>query len=170
MTFSVIIPTKGRPTLADTLASVTPQLEHGDELLLYRLDCHWGAEARNQLIPRAAGTHLLFIDDDDAYTPGALAVIRAAVGAEPDRVHIFRMQYPDGRKLWETQTVNHGNIGTPMVVVPNQPGKVGTFDDSYAHDHNFVAETLNLRGDTPVFHDDVVALVRPSLGVHGATA
>jgi glycosyltransferase involved in cell wall biosynthesis len=33
-TLTVITPTKGRPSLSATIASVTPQLEHGDELIV----------------------------------------------------------------------------------------------------------------------------------------
>src|SRR5262245_34950248 len=110
-TFSVIVPTCGRPSLAATLESLAGQLERGDEVLLiadgaqpeaerlwhraglpgrYRETAptaDWGASQRNLGLDLARGTYLLFMDDDDAYLPGALAVMRRAVEAAPDRPH-----------------------------------------------------------------------------------
>jgi glycosyltransferase involved in cell wall biosynthesis len=163
VTFTIVIPTKGRDTLARTLASVAPQLEHGDEVIVERLDCSFGNDARERAMLKAEGSHLLFIDDDDVYTDGALAVIRDAVGREPDRVHVFQMRYSDGRLLWDTPSVYCGNVGSPMFCVPNQPGRLGSWGDTYEGDFNFLHTTLQLRGDLPVFHQHVVALIRPGL-------
>ena len=53
-----MIATSGRPTLTTTLAALTPQLQSGDEILVERLDCPWGHQARNNAIPRCAGKPL----------------------------------------------------------------------------------------------------------------
>jgi glycosyltransferase involved in cell wall biosynthesis len=166
VTFSVIVPTMGRDTLTRTLASVAPQLEHGDELLVGRLDCTYGNQARDNAMAKATGTHLLFLDDDDAYTPDALATMRQAIAVMPDRVHIFRMRYDHGLVLWYAPALASGNIGTPMVAIPNQPGRLGVWaaHSHYESDFAFIHDTVRLRDDEPVFHEDIVALVRPTAG------
>ena len=104
----------------------------------------------------------MFLDDDDAYVPGALEIVRAALEQEPDRVHVFRMRYPDGREIWTSPTVACGNISTIMLVVPNTPGKLGSWGTSYEGDFQFLSETLALRAEEPIFHEDVIGLVRPA--------
>lgn len=163
VSFTIIIPTAGRATLTRTIGSVTPQLEPGDELLILRRDCEYGNESRDDAMRRAAGTHLLFIDDDDEHTPDALEVIRGRVQPDPDRVHVFKMRFRDGLILWTDEEMRAGNVGTPMVCVPNQPGRLGVWANADGHlsDFGFLAATMRLRGDQAVFHDELVALVRP---------
>lgn len=164
VTFSIIVPTSGRPTLARTLASVTPQLEAGDELLVLRRDCEYGNAARDEAMGRAAGTHLLFMDDDDVYTDGAIATIRAAVSTDPNTIHVFRMRNSDGQLLWADPSFRMCNVGTPMVAVPNVPGKLGRWDNGggAVSDFAFMTQTLAAMRANPVFHTPVVALVRPT--------
>lgn len=160
-TFSIIVATSGRPTLTRTLASLAPQLEHGDELLVIRNnEAPWGHATRDEAITRANGSHLWFMDDDDIATDDALSVIRSEVAAEPDSVHVFRMQQ-NQLLLWKDPVVRVGNVGTPMMVVPNVPGKIGGWGTRYEADGDFLLETLSLRGDTAVFHEHIVALIRP---------
>lgn len=160
-TFSIIIPTKGRETLARTLASVCHQLAHGDEILVMRLDCEWGNKARDMMVEKASGTHLMFIDDDDAYLEGALQTVRERISEEPDRVHFFQMRYKDGKVLWGHPSLVESNVGTPMIVVPN--GVVGLWENKggTASDFHFMVDTMSRRGDEPVWHEDVIAVIRP---------
>jgi glycosyltransferase involved in cell wall biosynthesis len=44
------------------------------------------AVARNRALPMARGRHVMFLDDDDLLTPGALAVLSAALDANPQAV------------------------------------------------------------------------------------
>jgi hypothetical protein len=111
-------------------------------------------------MPRAEGDALLFIDDDDTYVPGAFEIVHAAVIQAPDHVHMFRMRYADGQELWRTEMVECGNVSTQMIVVPNQPGQVGYWGDRYQGDFDFIESTCRRQGD-PVWHRDVIALVRP---------
>ena len=160
VTFSVIVPTKGRETLTRTLASVAPQLENGDELLVMRLDCVWGNEARDLMMAKATGSHLLFMDDDDVYAPGALAIVRSAVAQAPDRFHVFRMRHGDG-VTWASETFAACNIGTPMACFRNGPTARWADDDSPTSDFEFFRQTLVMVGGEPIFHEDVIAVVRP---------
>jgi len=166
-TFSIIIPTAGRPTLAATLASVTPQLEAGDEILVIRSDdADWGARARNSAVDRARGTHLLFMDDDDEYAPEALRAMRDFAADHPERIGIFRMRWEFwhlgtyGRVLWDTPELRVNNVSTQMFLVPNLPGKVASWDSQYGHDYRFILDTVALQGD-PLFRDTLVARIRP---------
>ncbi len=160
-TFSIIVATCGRPTLTRTLESLAPQLEHGDEILVIRNDdAPWGHATRDEAMGRAKGSHLWFMDDDDMAADFALTEIRLTVAEQPDAVHVFRMKHGD-LILWKDPVVRVGNVGTPMMVVPNQPGKLGGWGVVYEADGHFIIDTLLLRGDAPVFHEQIVALIRP---------
>lgn len=154
-----MIATAGRPSLTATLAALTPQLISGDEVLIERLDTPWGNQARNNAIPRCAGTHLMFIDDDDHHTDGALELVRTKVRAYPKRVHLFSMRYQDGRTVHPRWPLQIGYVGTPMLCIPNTPDKLGAWSDRYEGDHDFITQTMQLRGDEPVLHADVIAHV-----------
>ena len=76
-TFSIVVATSGRPTLNRTLSSIAPQLEPGDEIIVVCDDTgDAGDTARMDAMPRATGSHLTFIDDDDVYAPDALEKMR----------------------------------------------------------------------------------------------
>lgn len=154
-TLTIVIATKGRDSLADTIRSATP-LRPGDEILVLRRDCAWGHAARNEALQRCNGTHLLFIDDDDTYAPGALDEIRDAVREAPDRVHLFAMRYTDGDVLEPAWPLQIGRVSTQMMCVPNRPELLGRFGDRYEGDYDFVAGTIELRDDEPVLHTDTV--------------
>lgn len=161
----MIVPTVARATLAGALASVSSQLEPGDELLvLCNRDLDLGAKARNDLMARARGTHLLFLDDDDEYLPGALATMRRWADDHRDRIGIFRERLVDGSLHWKTPELKIGNVGTVLFVVPNIPEKLGVWDiygDDWAPtDWVFISATAEKMGE-PAFVDEVVALQRP---------
>ena len=163
VTFSVIVPTRGRKSLATTLDSVAEQLEPGDELLVRcTRDEDFGNAARRSLIERAAGTHLAFIDDDDQLARGALATMRRVAANDPGRVAIFRMRFLDGRVLWSEPVLRERNVSSQMFLVPNRPEKLGRWENpAYPRmaDWSFIAETVELQGE-PVFRDEIVAYIR----------
>jgi glycosyltransferase involved in cell wall biosynthesis len=161
VTFSVIVPTRGRRSLAATLDSVAEQLQPGDELLVRcSNDEDFGHSARQSLVERAAGTHLVFIDDDDQFARGALATMRAFAGEQPDRIAIFRMRYLDGRLLWTEPVLRRSNVSTQMFCVPNVPEKLGRWETrEYAADWRFISTTAKLQGE-PIFREEVVAHIR----------
>jgi hypothetical protein len=131
--------------------------------LVLRRDTPWGNASRDDAISRAAGSHLWFMDDDDEAAPGALEVIRAAVEREPGRVHLFRMD-DGGTLFWADPEARMGNVGTPMIVVPNDPDRLGSWGSVYEGDWAFLSTTLALHEQPAVFHDEVVAYVRPRPG------
>lgn len=193
-TISVIIPTIGRPQLLRALASVAAQPGADDLDVIVAADTHhrvvdlaglgvlhpsldrlrtiavdagysaWGHPQRNVAMQEARGAWLAFLDDDDGWTPGAVATIRRAIAANDRRVHIFRMSYRDGSTLWADRAIRPGNVGTPMVVVKNDPGLPGRWGDRYEGDYDFIRETVdNLDGgDADVdWVPETICRVRP---------
>jgi glycosyltransferase involved in cell wall biosynthesis len=163
VTFSVIVPTRGRTTLDATLASITEQFEPGDEVIVRcSRDEDFGNSARQSMIERAKGTHLLFMDDDDQFARGALATMRAFAREHPGRIGIFRMRYLDGRVLWTEPVLRLRNVSSQMLCVPNVPGKLGRWvSPEYPRvaDYEFVRATAELQGE-PIFREEIVAHIR----------
>lgn len=121
-TISFIIPSINRETLHRTVASIEARV--GDEVLVeYDLPPSnmWGNPQRNKAMKRATCDYLAFIDDDDYYVPGHREVMERAIAENPGKPILFKMQYPDGRVLWRNKEIIGGNIGSPMIMVPNQP-------------------------------------------------
>jgi hypothetical protein len=128
-------------------------------VLVIKRQCDWGHETRNLALPRCAGTHLLFIDDDDRYLSGALALVRERVSALPRKVHLFAMALDYGVVIKPSWPLVEGHIGTPMFCVPRVRRKLGRWSNRYEGDYDFIRSTMGLRGDLPVLHEDVIALI-----------
>jgi glycosyltransferase involved in cell wall biosynthesis len=162
VSFSIIVPTSGRPSIEDTLASITEQLEPGDEVFVLRDDSNdEGDTPRNSAIPRARGTHLLFMDDDDQYARGALRRIRRFAEEHPGRIGIFRMRFDNGLVLWRRPALEYANVSTQLFVVPNVPGKLARWErrGRVIGDFVFITETAKLLGE-PIFRDEIVVYAR----------
>jgi len=163
VTFSVIVPTRGRTTLRGTLRSIAPQLEPGDEVIVRcTRDEDFGNAARQSMVERAKGTHLIFMDDDDQFAEGALATMRRFAREHPGRIGIFRMRYLDGSVLWSEPVLRLRNVSSQMLCVPNVPGKLGRWESpEYPRvaDYEFVKATAELQGE-PIFREEIVAHIR----------
>ena len=126
VTFSVIVPTRGRATILAALESITEQFEPGDEVIVRcSRDEDFGNAARQSMIDRARGTHLLFMDDDDQFARGAFRTIRRFAQAHPGRIGVFRMRFDNGLTLWTEPVLRLGNVSTQMLCVPNYQDKLG---------------------------------------------
>lgn len=175
---SFIVATSNRPTLAATLASI--ELRPGDELLVVgdgipQLDAraryiqhapgnNWGHAERNTVMAQAKCQYLAHLDDDDTYVPGHRAIMARALEANPGRPVIFRMKYRSGALLWRDKVVACGNVGTPMVVLPNDAQRRGRFGDNYGGDIHYVESFAAQAGYTSadfVWCEDVAVLIRP---------
>jgi glycosyltransferase involved in cell wall biosynthesis len=161
-TFSVVMPTVGRESLGMALVSAAKQLGPGDEIIcICNNDGDMGSAARNSAMARARGSHLIFLDDDDVYTRGALKAMRDFARENPGRIGIFRLVNNDGSLLWATPELREGNMGSPILVVPNIPEKLGEWRQTdHGNDWNFIEATVALQGE-PVFIDRVVSRLRP---------
>ena len=144
---SFIVPTIGRASLAKTLASI--ETRPGDEILVVSdhasttgvllscvdderirvIDCprgnDWGHAERNVATPMSRCPHIAHIDDDDVYAPGTRALMEDAIQRHSEQPTLFRMRYPNGLTLWWETVLRCGNIGTPMMLIPNVPEKLG---------------------------------------------
>lgn len=149
VTFSVLVPTIGkRLSLSRALDSITSQLVPGDELLLRVDDSHdAGATPRNLMMPRASGSWLLFMDDDDIYLPGALATVRKVLEKSRRVPHVFRMRrgapFNDVVPADGVRTLRVGQVSTQCIIVPNDPERLGEWGRRYANDWDFVFSTIS---------------------------
>jgi glycosyltransferase involved in cell wall biosynthesis len=133
-TISFIVPTLGRESLKKTLASV--ETWPGDELLVIQHNPpsgNWGNAERQEGTDKAKCDYLAFIDDDDVYVPGVRKIMDTAINESPEGTPIlFKMQYPSGRTLWRNKRVKNGNVGAPMILVPNNKEKIWGWDQKYS--------------------------------------
>lgn len=181
MTITVIVPTIGRESLTATVESILPQLQAGDELLVvgdgpdntakarvYYPDTvqgepsgDYGNKLRDWAMSVARGKMLMFCDDDDTFTPDALAHVRKRCDRQRTRLHIFRMQSSRDGVLWGGEHLNSCNVGTPMFVLPNNTARLGRWQNSGGpySDHHFITATAALHPKPPVFHVEIVAVV-----------
>lgn len=190
--FSFVVPTIGRYSLYATLLSIFRNgVRETDEVLVVadgvspeassivatfhkigfsNLSYHEikksggvGAAPRNYAIKRASGSHLLFMDDDDVYTFGAISRVREKALSAPEKIHIFRMRGQSKRiaynVLWQEPRLQVGNIGTPMFMVPNRQGGLPVWPDGYAGDFGFISKAVEMFGGVGAVSwvDDVIA-------------
>jgi len=175
---SFIVATTGREYLEATLRSI--ECWPGDELLVvgenlsvndsrarvinFPAGNDWGHRERNFAMTQAKGRYIAHIDDDDAYLPGARALMQDAIDRTPERPIIFRMQYHHGLKLWAEKVVACGNVGTPMSLLPNDLSMLGTFGPYYGGDATYL-ETMKWPHESIVWREEVIVYIRPHLQV-----
>lgn len=172
---TVIVPSIGRDTLQAALDScaaadeviVVHDLAGGDvgfvpdRVRFFTVDAgDRGYTARTRGIAKATGTHIAFLDDDDVFTPGAVNLMRERAC---DRPVIFRMDDPTHGLLWRDRELRYANVGTPMLLVPNQPERLGVWaphEGDRGGDFTFISGCVERMG-CPVWRPEVVATVRP---------
>lgn len=184
--FSLVVPTIGRPELerclvsaiksglkkdVDQLIVVTDGPQHTAQKIVYSLrhsvnsicipsdpNHMYGHPQRNIGVKLATGTHIISIDDDDEYIGGAITYMRRKIEQSPDRVHLFRFNQSQGRgALWVERDVICGNVGTPMIAVPNVPEKLSQFGYRYEGDFDFISETIErFGGEGNIVWDDAI--------------
>jgi glycosyltransferase involved in cell wall biosynthesis len=197
-TLSIVLATIGRKSLPDALASCrglgprdelivaidNPQARIGEAMLdvPFHLDSlvigtvpggphrDWGGAARNWGMSHSRGDWLLFLDDDDAYVPGAITAIRRALTDAPLVPHIFRMCYPDeNRFLWRERKVEIGNVSTQMICVPNDKDRLGKWGKEHHNDYLFLVDTLAHYVGGPVWCEEIIQYVWPTEGKDGTS-
>jgi glycosyltransferase involved in cell wall biosynthesis len=184
MTVSVLVATLGRPTLERTLASITSQFLPGDQVIVIGATpdiearaalagCtfvqaqpgrNWGGHERAVGIQHATGDYVCFLDDDDVYVPGARVAMEQAMTSHPGQPTIFKMHIAwTGGALWTEPVLRMGNLGTPMLFLPNDArAKRGTWDMKYGNDFRFI-EACHYAPDTIHWDPTVIANIKPEL-------
>lgn len=190
-TISCIVPTAGRASLARTLDSLAGQMLDGDECLVVgdvlngplpqsEAICaahpwcryipftdglmSWGHNQINYALMLVKGDLIHGNDDDDVYTPTALAAMRDAGSTYPGRVLLFRFQAYFGNRplVWvRPGVVMQGAVGGHCLVLPNIPDKVGCMSDRYEGDYDWILDTLRRHELPPVWVDHVICIQRP---------
>lgn len=171
---SFIVATIGRASLFKTLDSI--ETWPGDEIVIasnhFRtndrrscikyVDCppgkDWGHTERNTATPQAQGRYLAHIDDDDVYAPGTRALMANAIKVNPGKPTLFRMRYPNGITLWDVPELRCGNVGTPMMLIPNMPTRLGVWGSFVGGDCYFL-ETMKWAREEIVWRPEVIALL-----------
>ena len=141
---AVVIPTLGRPLLANMLASLIPQMLEKDEIIvvadgpeaLERVtpiceglpvrvaeasnpESVYGNHQRNVGIKMATGDLLWFCDDDDVVPPDAMITIRKVM-AEDMTPTMFRQNHL-GNIIWQTKEIIDGQVSSTQLICPNTP-------------------------------------------------
>ena len=176
---SFIVPTVCRPSLEKTIASI--ECGPWDEILVVMDTLHcavpsyvsahpytrvvycapgndWGHTERNTAAPFAKGAYIAHIDDDDFYAKGHRALMEDAINRTPGRPVLFRMQYPNGITLWQDPVLRCGNVGTPMILIPNNPAKLGQFRPFVGGDCAYLEEMSWPHSDI-VWRPEIIALL-----------
>lgn len=175
---SFIVPTLGRDSLIKTLTSINPR--PGDEVIVigsveqmtsydeekdvaFRFIPHppggdWGHTERNFAAGLALCPYIAHIDDDDWYAPEARALMADAIETTPGRPVLFRMRYPNGITLWDRPELRCGNVGTPMILIPNVPEKLGQFRPFVGGDCAYLEEMKWDRSEI-VWRPEIIALL-----------
>ena len=139
-TVSFIIPSAGRDSVKKTIESI--ETWEGDEVLVIQHNPpsgNWGSAERNEGMEKAKCDYITFIDDDDIYVSGARTIMDNAAKQNPKKYPIlFRMQYPSGRILWREPTLRNGNVGTPMIFIPNRKEMIQPWDGTVFADFQFI--------------------------------
>lgn len=170
---SVVIPTIGRPSLADAIESLLAEgLGTADEIIVIGegpqptarkiVELFSGRVSitylenqsdvintnRNVAQLLATRTHLMFLDDDDRSVDGAIRCIIDEISQNPNRVLLFRERCKNPRhtwnEVWRKKEIVLGNVGTQMVVVPNVRKRLGKWGCFKTGDYNFIRSTVDL--------------------------
>lgn len=193
-TFTFCVPThrEDRP-LKRCLDSLDSQLESTDEVIVvgdtfdgdlpgvealvtsygprYRYIAHnagrhtWGHDQLNVGLAQAHGEWLHCNDDDDIWTPGAVKVMRSAAAEAEDRPLLFRFISYQNTVYWmERGLFAYERLGGHCLVARNIPGKVGTWQERYQGDWDYVNETVQLQGgeERILWRDEIVVVARPA--------
>lgn len=163
MNLTFVVPTIGRQSLIRTLRSITTQMEPEDKLgvvadgfcdqthellaqenikpdylISYaRQHGDWGHTPRNNMFKVVEGDYILTLDDDDAYLPGAISLVRERLKQSEFAPHMFKMYWRGRQVLWEQPNVVMQNVSTQMIVTPNVKDKLGIWGNRYQGDFDY---------------------------------
>jgi hypothetical protein len=106
-----------------------------------------GSGTRKRCVEESTKDYLVWQDDDDVFTDGAIEAIRGRCEAKPGHPLIFKFMVFDGIILWDEHTkgaVRESFITGQQMVAPNVEGRVGKCTDRRLYDHDFIRSTVDL--------------------------
>lgn len=119
----------------------------------------WGNTERKEGIAKSTCDYIAFMDDDDCYVPGHRALMDAAIKANPGKPNLFKLQYPNGKILWDREEIVPGNISSQMIMVPNKKEMFYRFQfpgNTNMGDYYFVARW---KFPEVVFRKEIIAMM-----------
>lgn len=144
----------------------TPRLNSGARA---EYGCGCGSGARQRCIEEARGDVLVWMEDDDVFTDGAIRAIRRRVQENPGKPLIFRFMVYSQILLWDMLgkgIIRENFISGQQLVAPNIEGRLGRCTDRPLYDHDFIRSTVhsypNKERDV-VWCDEIIGLWRPEL-------
>lgn len=186
---SILMTTTCRPTFARAFRSVVSQMEEHDDLILVvdgkvsrdvkRLWCDsspkgrlveleggphgdWGHTPRNLTLPTIGSGYVINFDDDDEIPNGTLKKVREEIKKSPGDFLMFQMRRNDGSIIPVKESVEQGNVGTPMFIFPHN-SKLGKFAPVYAGDFSFISETIALNPEKKLrWIPEVIIDIKPA--------
>ena len=104
--------------------------------------CTWGNRQKNELMHRATGDLLLFLDQDDVLEPTAVTDVLMATSEKTLIPTFYRVEIAGQNLGWGE--VKMSKVSGSQFVVPNAPEKLGSWtpEIAYAADFNFIQSTL----------------------------
>ena len=160
MSISFIIPSMNRVSLHRTISSI--EVRSGDEVLV-EFDLppskRWGNDQRNKAMARATCDYIAFIDDDDMYVEGHREIMERAITENPGKPNLFRMQYPNGDVLWKEKEIVPGNLGSPMILVPNNKQMLYHWPGGRNMADFLFIEGWGWKDDDIIWRSEVIALL-----------
>jgi glycosyltransferase involved in cell wall biosynthesis len=162
---SFIVPTIGRPSLTTALASI--ETWDSDEVLVVQHTPpagDYGASERQEGTDKARCDYLAFLDDDNVYVPGHRVLMDRTIrdsrikNATPVPI-LFRIQFPNGKRIWSRKWVKNGNVDTQMILVPNDKDMLYAWNTQRRCNDFFFINQWRWSARTIFWCPDVIALM-----------
>lgn len=183
--FHILIATIGKESIFNMLESLNQQLNENDYLTIVfdgpnlpnidkvkmktlKFKCKvnviveeknlgfWGHAIRNKH-NNLKGDFIFHIDDDDNIASDCMYTLRN-ICKDKNTIYIFKMGINDDT-IWKKKEIIHGEIGTPMGIIPAKINSTSYFLHRYGGDFDFYKKLEN-DGNKIKYIDKVIYIVR----------
>ncbi len=124
-----------------------------------------GQPQRDAGVAASTKDYILFGNDDDCCTLGALYTVRAICASLPEpRPQLYRFVHQHGVVLWDTPGVlAPGHCSDHCICFPNDKDRLGRFGRRYEGDFDFIRSTVDKWGaDNLLWRPEIIAVARPA--------
>jgi len=119
----------------------------------------FGASQRNFAMKLVKTPLLSFLDDDDVYVKDGIEKIISY--SKLNCINLFKVKLKKDLIIWNKMEIEHANVTTGGIVVPNTPEKLGVWTCRYSHDYEFLKMTYNLMDKKVNYVDFILTITRP---------